>query len=104
LKLGRDGHLVVVYCDLSCAADASAVAPTLQSALSRQKSRWWSGDVRQGASPKETVPLIKLPMLVNDVRLRNLFLLRSPRVSGFLQSKGQTAFAGRSHPDELGTA
>lgn len=33
LKHGRDGHLVVVSRDLTRAADASAVAPTLQSAL-----------------------------------------------------------------------
>jgi fumarylacetoacetate (FAA) hydrolase len=33
LKLGRDGRQVVVSCDLSCAADASAVAQTLQAAL-----------------------------------------------------------------------
>src|SRR5205085_1010397 len=33
LKHGRDGRLVVVSRDLSCRADASAVAPTLQAAL-----------------------------------------------------------------------
>jgi fumarylacetoacetate (FAA) hydrolase len=33
LKDGRDGHLVVVSRDLSRAADAAAVAPTLQAAL-----------------------------------------------------------------------
>jgi fumarylacetoacetate (FAA) hydrolase len=33
LKHGRDGRLVVVSRDLSCFADASAVAPTLQAAL-----------------------------------------------------------------------
>jgi fumarylacetoacetate (FAA) hydrolase len=33
LKEGRDGHLVVVSRDLSRAADAAAVAPTLQKAL-----------------------------------------------------------------------
>ncbi|MBN8956603.1 MAG: fumarylacetoacetate hydrolase family protein [Rhizobiales bacterium] len=33
LKSGRDGHLVVVSRDLSRAADASAIVPTLQAAL-----------------------------------------------------------------------
>ena len=33
LKHGRDGHLIVVSRDLTRAADASAVAPTLQAAL-----------------------------------------------------------------------
>jgi fumarylacetoacetate (FAA) hydrolase len=38
LKDGRDGRLVVVSRDLSRAADASAVAPTLQAALDNWKS------------------------------------------------------------------
>jgi fumarylacetoacetate (FAA) hydrolase len=38
LKHGRDGHLVVVSRDLTRAADASAIAPTLQAALDDWKS------------------------------------------------------------------
>ena len=203
LKGGRDGRLVVVSRDLSQAADASAVAPTLQAAIDDwsaaeprlreivaaleagriahmpfdqakcaaplprsfgwadgsayvnhvalvRKSRgaevpasFWAdplmyrggsdgflgprdsipvgdtawgvdlesevavivSDVKQGATPQETGPCIKLLMLVNDVSLRNLIPGELAKGFGFLQSKGQTAFSPVAvTPDELGGA
>ncbi len=203
LKIGRDGRLVVVSRDLSRAADASAVAPTLQAAIddwNAAESRlreiaaaleaghiahlpfdpakcaaplprsygWADGsayvnhvalvrkargaelpasfwtdplmyrggsdgflgpcdpipvgdtawgvdlesevavivsDVKQGATPQETAPQIKLLMLVNDVSLRNLIPAELAKSFGFLQSKGQTAFSPVAvTPDELGNA
>jgi fumarylacetoacetate (FAA) hydrolase len=62
-------------------------------------------DARQGASPKDAEPLIRLLMLVNDVSLRNLIPAELNKGFGFLQSKGQTAFSPVAvTPDELGTA
>jgi fumarylacetoacetate (FAA) hydrolase len=203
LKHGRDGRLVVVSRDLTRAADASAVAPTLQAAIDNwaeaeprlteladsleagriahipfdakkcasplprsfgwadgsayvnhvalvRKARgaelpasFWTDplmyrgasdqflgpcdpiragdpawgidleaevavvvtDVPQGATPKDTEPLIKLLMLVNDVSLRNLIPGELAKSFGFLQSKGQTAFSPVAvTPDELGAA
>lgn len=203
LKHGRDGRLVVVSRDLSRAADAAAVAPTLQAAIEDwssaaprlieiadaleanriahipfdprkcaaplprsfgwadgsayvnhvalvRKARgaevpatFWTdplmyrgasdefigpcdpilagdtawgidleaevavvvGDVPQGATTKDTEPLIRLLMLVNDVSLRNLIPAELAKGFGFLQSKGQTAFSPVAvTPDELGTA
>lgn len=201
LKGGRDGRLLVVSRDLSRAADASAVAPTLQAAIENwdaaaprlqemadsleanrlahlpfdarkcasplprsygwadgsayvnhvalvRKSRgaevpasFWTdplmyrgasdefigpcdpikagdaawgidleaevavviGDVKQGATPKDTEGAIRLLMLVNDVSLRNLIPGELAKGFGFLQSKGQTAFSPVAvTPDELG--
>jgi fumarylacetoacetate (FAA) hydrolase len=62
-------------------------------------------DVPMGASPKDTEPLIKLLMLVNDVSLRNLIPAELAKGFGFLQSKGQTAFSPVAvTPDELGSS
>ena len=203
LKHGRDGRLVVVSRDLSRAADASAVAPTLQAAIDDwdaaaprlqeiadsleagriahmpfdpkkcaaplprsygwadgsayvnhvalvRKARgaelpasFWTDplmyrggsdgflgpcdpipagdtawgidleaevavivtDVKQGATPKQAAPAIKLLMLVNDVSLRNLIAAELTKGFGFVQSKGQTAFSPVAvTPDELGSA
>lgn len=203
LKGGRDGRLLVVSRDLSRAADASAVAPTLQAALENwdaaaprlqemadsldanriahlpfdpkkcasplprsygwadgsayvnhvalvRKSRgaevpasFWTdplmyrgasdefvgpcdpikaadaawgidleaevavviGDVKQGATPKDTEGAVRLLMLVNDVSLRNLIPAELAKGFGFLQSKGQTAFSPVAvTPDELGSS
>lgn len=203
LKDGRDGRLVVVSRDLSRAADASAVAPTLRAVIedwtnaeprlrsladalerrvgasmpfdaaacasplprsfgwadgsayvnhvqlvrrargARMPESFWTdplmyrggsdafigprdpirladpawgldleaelavvvADVRQGATPAETAPLIKLLMLVNDVSYRTLIPPELAKGFGFLQSKGQTAFSPVAvTPDELGPA
>jgi fumarylacetoacetate (FAA) hydrolase len=63
------------------------------------------GDVTQGSSPQETLPLIRLFMLVNDVSFRALIPPELAKGFGFVQSKGQTAFSPVAvTPDELGSA
>jgi fumarylacetoacetate (FAA) hydrolase len=202
-KLGRDGRLMVVSRDLTRAADASAIAPTLQTAIetwttaaprlaelsaaldagtaahvpfdparcaaplprsygwadgsayvnhvalvrqargAEMPASFWTdplmyrgasdaflgpcdpirlgdpawgldleaevavivSDVKQGATPAETAPLITLLMLVNDVSYRALIPPELAKSFGFLQSKGQTAFSPVAvTPDELGAA
>jgi fumarylacetoacetate (FAA) hydrolase len=62
-------------------------------------------EVKQGATPGETAPLIRLLMLVNDVSLRNLIPGELAKGFGFLQGKAQTAFSPVAvTPDELGSA
>jgi fumarylacetoacetate (FAA) hydrolase len=63
------------------------------------------GDVPQAAATKETASAIKLLMILNDVSLRNLIGPELAKGFGFVQSKGQTAFAPVAvTPDELGAA
>jgi fumarylacetoacetate (FAA) hydrolase len=117
LKGGRDGRLVVVSRDLSKAADASAVAPTLRDALddwvaAEQGLQEIANSLEAGRiahvpfDPKQcAAPLIRLFMLVNDISLRNLIPGELAKGFGFLQSKGQTAFSPVAvTPDELGPA
>jgi fumarylacetoacetate (FAA) hydrolase len=58
LKSGRDGRLVVVSSDLASCTDASAIAPTLQSALDRWKEtegplRELATSLEKGSAPRQ---------------------------------------------------
>ena len=62
-------------------------------------------DVPQGIAPETAKSAIKLLMILNDVSLRNLIGPELAKGFGFVQSKGQTAFAPVAvTPDELGGA
>ncbi|MCA0439749.1 MAG: fumarylacetoacetate hydrolase family protein [Proteobacteria bacterium] len=64
-----------------------------------------TGDVPQGATPKQAAKAIRLVMLVNDVSLRNLIPAELAKGFGFFQSKPASAFSPVAvTPDELGEA
>jgi fumarylacetoacetate (FAA) hydrolase len=63
------------------------------------------GDVPRGATPAQAAAAIRLIVILNDVSFRNLIPGELAKGFGFLQGKGQTAFAPIAvTPDELGSA
>ena len=63
------------------------------------------GDVPRGASVARAAAAIRLIVILNDVSFRNLIPGELAKGFGFLQGKGQTAFAPVAvTPDELGSA
>jgi fumarylacetoacetate (FAA) hydrolase len=63
------------------------------------------GDVPRGASVAQAAAAIRLIVILNDVSFRNLIPGELAKGFGFLQGKGQTAFAPVAvTPDELGSA
>jgi fumarylacetoacetate (FAA) hydrolase len=63
------------------------------------------GDVPRGATPVQAGAAIRLIVILNDVSFRNLIPGELAKGFGFLQGKGQTAFAPVAvTPDELGRA
>src|SRR5215208_7137356 len=63
------------------------------------------GDVPLGASVEAAGAAIRLIVILNDVSFRNLIPAELAKGFGFLQGKGQTAFAPVAvTPDELGRA
>jgi fumarylacetoacetate (FAA) hydrolase len=63
------------------------------------------GDVPRGASVATAAAAIRLVTILNDVSFRNLIPGELAKGFGFLQGKGQTAFAPVAvTPDELATA
>ena len=63
------------------------------------------GDVPRGASAAQAAAAIRLMVILNDVSFRNLIPGELAKGFGFLQGKGQTAFAPvAATPDELGGA
>lgn len=63
------------------------------------------GDVPRGASVAKAAAAIRLIVILNDVSFRNLIPGELAKGFGFLQGKGQTAFAPIAvTPDELGSA
>jgi fumarylacetoacetate (FAA) hydrolase len=63
------------------------------------------GDLPQGASVARAAAAIRLIVILNDTSFRNLIPGELAKGFGFLQGKGQTAFAPVAvTPDELGAA
>src|SRR4051812_32296735 len=63
------------------------------------------GDVPLGASVAQAAAAIRLILILNDVSFRNLIPPEVAKGFGFVQGKGQTAFAPVAvTPDELGPA
>jgi fumarylacetoacetate (FAA) hydrolase len=63
------------------------------------------GDVPSGAGIAQAAAAIRLIVILNDVSFRNLIPGELAKGFGFLQGKGQTAFAPvAATPDELGSA
>jgi len=63
------------------------------------------GDVPRGASVEAAAAAIRLIVILNDVSFRNLIPGELAKGFGFLQGKGQTAFAAVAvTPDELGSS
>jgi fumarylacetoacetate (FAA) hydrolase len=63
------------------------------------------GDVPRGASVAQAAAAIRLIVILNDVSFRNLIPPEVAKGFGFVQGKGQTAFAPVAvTPDELGSA
>jgi fumarylacetoacetate (FAA) hydrolase len=63
------------------------------------------GDVPRGATGAQAAAAIRLIVILNDVSFRNLIPGELAKGFGFLQGKGQTAFAPVAvTPDELGAA
>jgi fumarylacetoacetate (FAA) hydrolase len=63
------------------------------------------GDVPRGASVAQAAAAIRLIVILNDVSFRNLIPPEVAKGFGFVQGKGQTAFAPVAvTPDELGPA
>ena len=61
------------------------------------------GDLPRGASAAQAAAAIRLVVILNDVSFRNLIPGELAKGFGFLQGKGQTAFAPVAvTPDELG--
>ena len=64
-----------------------------------------TGDVPMGTGAEQALDGIRLVMLANDVRLRNLIPAELAKGFGFFQSKPATAFSPVAvTPDELGDA
>jgi len=62
------------------------------------------GDVPRGATPAQAAAAIRLIVILNDVSFRNLIPGELAKGFGFLQGKGQTAFAPVAvTSDELGS-
>jgi fumarylacetoacetate (FAA) hydrolase len=63
------------------------------------------GDVPRGATVKQAAAALRLIVILNDVSFRNLIPPELAKGFGFVQGKGQTAFAPVAvTPDELGSA
>jgi fumarylacetoacetate (FAA) hydrolase len=63
------------------------------------------GDLQRGASAAQAMGAIRLIVILNDVSFRSLIPSELAKGFGFVQGKGQTAFAPVAvTPDELGSA